>query len=155
LKNKVVIVPSVYEDVLELKDNLRAEDINECQACGHTPQEALEIGFKQSGRCYSAKINGHIAAMFGVSTLSNQPTIGVIWYLGSDVTMKHPITMVKGGLKYTNQWFEKYNILMNIVDARNITHIAWLKRIGFKFLEQPVMCGGYKFYQFFKTKQDK
>ena len=37
MDNKVIIVPSVAGDILELKDNLRTEDIAECQACGHTP----------------------------------------------------------------------------------------------------------------------
>ena len=152
MDNKVVIVPSVAEDILELKDNLRAEDIAECQACGHTPEEALRIGFVWS-ECYSAKVNGKTEAMFGVSTHLQPEGFGLIWYLGSDKSLKHPKSLVKGGREYVTKWLEKYNVLCNAVDARNKRHIAWLKHIGFKFVKEPVNINGYKFLQFYITKE--
>ena len=150
--NKVIIVPSVAEDVFELKDNLRAEDIAECQACGRTPQEALMEGYVWS-ECYSAKVNGKTEAMFGVSSYQQPKGYGVVWYLGSDESFRHPIALVKGGREYSRKWLEKFNILYNVVDARNVRHIAWLKHIGFTFTGNKVDVNGYDFLQFFKTKE--
>ena len=151
MDNKVIIIPSVAEDVLELKDNLRAEDIQECQACGHTPQEALQTGFIYS-ECYSAKVKGRTEAMFGVSSYNQPEGFGVIWYLGSDESFKHPIMLVKEGRKQVKKWLEKYKVLYNIVDARNVRHIAWLKHLGFTFVN-TVKMNGYNFIQFYKTKE--
>lgn len=149
--NKVIIVPSVAEDVFELKDNLRAEDVAECQACGHTPLEALLQGYVWS-ECYSAKVYGKTEAMFGVSSYKQPEGYGVVWYLGSDESFRHPVTLVKGGREFVSKWLEKFNVLYNTVDARNLRHIAWLKRIGFTFTD-AVTVNGYKFLQFYKIKE--
>lgn len=152
MDNKVIIVPSEAGDVFELKDNLRTEDITECQACGHTPIQALMEGYVWSDECYSAKINGKTEAMFGVSTYKQPEGYGVIWFLGSDISFKYPISLVKKGREYTQKWLERYTVLYNAVDGRNVKHIAWLKHIGFKFIE-PTMINGYEFLQFYKTKE--
>jgi len=150
--NKVIIVPSVAEDVLELKDNLRAEDISECQACGHTPEIALSEGFRYSDECYSAKVKGKTEAMFGVSSHNQPDGFGVVWYLGSDESFKHPIMLVKEGRNQVRKWLEKFDILYNIVDKRNTKHVAWLKHIGFHFTTSA-WVNGYEFLQFYKVKE--
>lgn len=151
MDNKVIILPSVAEDVFELKDNLRAEDVAECQACGHTPLEALLQGYVWS-ECYSAKVYGKTEAMFGVSSYKQPEGYGVVWYLGSDESFRHPVTLVKGGREFVSKWLEKFNVLYNTVDARNLRHIAWLKHIGFTFTD-AVTVNGYKFLQFYKIKE--
>jgi hypothetical protein len=152
MNNTVIIVPSEPEDVFELKDNLRAEDIEECQACGHTPAYALSESYALSDECYSAKVDNKTVAMFGVSSHQQPEGFGVIWYLGSDESFNHPITLVKGGRKYVKQWLEKYKVLYNAVDTRNTRHIAWLEHIGFKFIE-PTYVNGFEFLQFYQTKE--
>lgn len=152
MDNNVIIVPSVAGDVFELKDNLRTEDIAECQACGHTPTNALMQGYVWSAECYSAKVNGKTEAMFGVSTYGQPEGYGVVWYLGSDESFRHPVTLVKGGREYVEKWLEKFNVLYNAVDARNLRHIAWLKHIGFTFTESTDV-NGFEFLQFYKTKE--
>ena len=151
MNKTVIITPSVANDVAELQDNLRAEDVAECQACGHTPAEALLMGFVTS-ECYSAKVNGKTEAMFGVSSFQQPKGYGVIWYLGSDESFKHPIALVKGGRKYVKQWLEKYDVLYNAVDARNERHIAWLKHIGFIFTDS-IDVNGYEFLNFYLKKE--
>lgn len=152
MDNKVIIEPSVAGDVLELKDNLRTEDISECQACGHTPTEALARGYIFSDECYSAKVNGKTEAMFGVSSTKQPDGFGAVWYLGSDESFKHPISLVREGRKQINKWLEKYRVLYNAVDKRNEKHIAWLKHIGFT-ISNPVNINGYEFYNFYKIKE--
>lgn len=149
--NRVIIVPSTAHDIFELKDNLRQEDIAECAACGHTPKQALIEGYTWS-ECYSAKVKGKTEAMFGVSSYNQPKGYGVIWYLGSNESFRHPIALVKGGREYVDKWLEKYNILHNVVDIRNTRHIAWLKHIGFIFTD-TVMINGYVFLKFYKCKR--
>lgn len=151
MDNKVLIVPSVAEDVFELKDNLRAEDIEEVRACGHTPEEALMMGYLWSD-CYSAKVNGKTEAMFGVSFYQQPKNFGLVWFLGSDEVFKHPVTLVKSGREFVQKWLKKYTVLYNAVDARNTRHIAWLRHIGFIFTDS-VDVNGYEFLNFYKTKE--
>ena len=151
MDNKVIIVPSVAGDILELKDNLSTEDIAECQACGHTPIEALMMGYVWS-ECYSAKVNGKTEAMFGVSSFNQPEGFGAVWYLGSDESFKHPIALVKGGRKYVEEWLQKFKVLYNRVDARNLRHIEWLKCVGFKFTDSTFI-NGYEFLNFYVNKE--
>ena len=152
MDNKVIIVPSVAEDILELKDNLRAEDIMECAACGHAPVEALAQSYTFSTECYSAKVRGKTEAMFGVSSFNQPEGYGVIWYLGSDESFRHPKALIKDAREIINKWFETYKVLYNAVDKRNDRHIAWLKHLGFTFIE-PVYVNDYEFLQFYKVKE--
>ena len=145
-----IIQPSEAEDVYELKDNLRAEDVRECQAGGYTPFQALLNGFVHSDECYSAKINNRTVAMFGVSSKNQVEGVGVIWFLGGDETERHPISMVRDSKEYLDRWLEKYKILWNVVDVRNTRHIAWLKHLGFTFINH-ININGYRFLQFYKN----
>ena len=152
MKN-LIIQPSQAEDVFELKDNLRSEDIAECRAGGLTPQQALLNGYVWSDECYSAKVNGKTEAMFGVCSQNQLEGVGVIWYLGSEETMRHPIAMVRDSQQYINNWFKKYRMLWNVVDSRNTTHINWLKHLGFIFTGD-VMVNGHRFIRFYKNKEE-
>lgn len=152
MNNDINIVPSVAGDVLELKDNLRAEDIQECQAAGLTPLKALVEAYVLSELCYSAKVNGKTEAMFGVTSFQQPKGYGAVWYLGSDVSFKYPIALVKGGRQYMEEWLQKFNVLYNRVDARNLRHIEWLKCIGFKFTDKTDI-NGYEFLNFYASKE--
>ena len=152
MDNSVNIMPSEAGDVFELKDNLRTEDISECQACGHTPTEALASGYIFSDECYSAKVNGKTEAMFGVSSFNQPEGYGAVWYLGSDESFKHPIALVKGGRKYIEEWLQKFKVLYNRVDARNLRHIEWLKCVCFKFTDSTFI-NGYEFLNFYVNKE--
>lgn len=152
MDNNVIITTSILEDVFELEGNLREEDVAECQASGYTPREALLQGYIFGDICLSAKTNdGKVIGMFGVSNYKQPEGVGIVWYLGNDETLKHPIKLVKGGREYTRQWLEKYKILTNAVDARNVVHIKWLQHIGFTFTV-PLTINGYTFLQFYMKR---
>lgn len=152
MDNSVNIVPSVAGDVFELQDNLRAEDIQECQAAGLTPLKALSDAYVLSELCYSAKVNGKTEAMFGVSSFKQPKGYGAVWYLGSDESFRHPIALVKGGRQYIEEWLKKFKVLYNRVDARNLKHIEWLKCVGFKFTGKTDI-NGYEFLNFYINKE--
>ena len=148
-----IIVSSQAEDVLELKDNLRAEDIAECEAGGSTPAKSLLDGFTYSDKCYSVKKDGKTIAMFGVSSYNQPKGVGIIWFLGSDEVFKHPIALVKDSQKYIDKWFEEFQTLCNTIDKRNQKHIEWLKHLGFMFVEKPILINNYEFLIFYKRRQ--
>ena len=133
---------------------MRQEDINEAAALNLTPQRALLRGYVFSDECYSVKFKGEVIGMFGVSKYDLPKGFGSVWYFGSDECSKHPFTFVKGGIKYTKQWLQEYDILLNAVDSRNTIHIEWLKRIGMT-ISTPIYINGYKFLQFYKLKKLK
>ena len=89
--------------------------------------------------------------MFGLSTFNVPENQALIWFLGSDECTNHPITFVKQGIKFTNKWLQEYDILLNVVDNRNKSHIEWLKSIGVT-ISNSIMINGHKFLQFYKIK---
>lgn len=151
MDNKIEIISSVLEDVFELALNLRQDDINEVQAIGSTPERGLLKGFIFSDECYSVKFKGQTIGIFGLTTYDMPKGFGSIWFLGSDECTNHPVTFVKEGIRYTNKWLQKYDIIINAIDIRNKSHIEWIKRIGMN-LSSPVYINGYEFLQFYKVK---
>ena len=151
MDNKLIIVSSVLEDVYELSNNLRQDDINELSAFNLTAEDGLLRGFTLSEECFSVKENNKTIGMFGVSNYDLPSHFGSIWFLGSIETEKHPITFVKEGRKYVDKFLQKYDILINAVDGRNTKHIEWLKRIGMT-ITKPIFINGYEFLQFYKIR---
>lgn len=152
MENKIIICPSVFEDIEELAPNLRQDDIREVVYCGYTPFQALLRGFIFSDTCYSVKFHYKTIGMFGVSDYTMPKGYGSIWFLGADECINHPVSFVKQGIKYTTQFLRKYDILLNAVHSQNTSHINWLKAIGFT-ITSPVMINNHKFYQFYKLKE--
>ena len=147
---KIVITQAILEDVFELQ-TLRQDDINELKALGLTPQQSLLRGYIFSDECYAVKWKNKTIGLFGVSSFSFPKGFGSIWFLGNDEVTKHPITFVKEGIRYINKWLQKYDILINAVDRRNISHIDWIQRVGMN-ISNPIMINGYEFLQFYKVK---
>lgn len=152
MDNKLIIVSSVLEDVYELSNNLRQDDINELSAFNLTAEEGLLRGFTLSEECFSVKENNKTIGMFGISNYDLPPYFASIWFLGSDEIEKHPITFVKEGINYVNKFLQKYDILINAVDSRNTKHIEWLRHIGMT-ITKPIDINGYEFLQFYKIRE--
>lgn len=151
MDNNVNIISSEAEDIFILKDNLRAEDIAECKATGYTPLQSLLDGYVFSDECFTIKIKDKVEGMFGVSSYKQPEGCGLIWCLCSDILTHYPIAFVRKGRYHIKEWLKKYKILWNSVDKRNITHINWLKHIGFTFTEE-IDVNNYKFLQFYTSR---
>lgn len=151
MNNGVYIENSVLTDVFNLAPNLRREDVDEALAINLAPETALLQGYIFSKECYSVKYKKQVIGMFGLSTFNVPKNQALIWFLGSDECSNHPITFVKQGIKFTNKWLQEYDILLNVVDNRNKSHIEWLKSIGVT-ISTPIMINGHKFLQFYKIK---
>ena len=70
-------------DVDELVAYMRQQDINECWAAGQAPRNAVVAGVEVSAWCYTLRVDGRLACIFGVA--QGAPQIGVPWLLGTPV----------------------------------------------------------------------
>ena len=154
MADKIKVSYSDLEDVFELASNLRQDDINELQALYITPFKSLLQGYIFSDECFTAKFKSEVIGMFGYSGYSMPCNIATIWFLGSDEMVNHPIAFVKQGRYYVEKFLEKYSVLTNIADKRNVSHINWLKHIGMTF-SKSVNINGYEFLEFYKKRKDK
>ena len=141
-----------YEDIKKVASEMREADKNELKALGmDDPEEALkESYFGSKPKCYTAIGAGVPVARCGVGPFEENERWGSIWLLGTDgVTKDIPITFLKWTRKFLPTLLEPYDMVCNIVDARNTVHIKWIKWLGFSFMRE-LKHGpeGRTFYEF-------
>lgn len=141
-------------DCFILSKRLRQADLDEIQAAsGVTPHLALRRGLEQSSECYSI-IRPEAAyeplAMFGVVSVALNPSVGQVWFLGSDEIRLHSMEFLRKSKGWVHNFHASYPVLYNNIDARNTTHIKWLQWLGFQFINELHNYGyeGRTFYHF-------
>ena len=113
----------------EVACNLRPEDLREVvEGHGHDPKLTLPIGAKQTDSVYFTSPTGMIAGVAGVGDK------GEIWMLCTPAISTFPITFAREAKRYIESRPEE--LLWNIADKRNTTHLKLLKFLGFKFLRE-------------------
>ena len=113
----------------EVACNLRPDDYREVvEGHGHDPKLTLPIGAKQTASVYFTVPSGVIAGAAGVGNN------GEIWMLCTPAISKFPITFAREAKRYIESRPEE--LLWNIADKRNTTHLKLLKFLGFKFLRE-------------------
>ena len=96
---------------------------------------------------------GNIMGMYGVIPV--RKNMGKIWMLGHR-TMTSDYQDVRAFLRNSPIELDKfkmnYPILFNYVDARNKTHVKWIKYMGFSIIKEHATFGyeGRLFYEFAK-----
>ena len=157
------VTPAKEGDAESLAPRLREADKQEIYALtGLEPEPALRSCLSYAnGECYSIRDleTDEPLALFGTSSDGQESGVGMIWLLGSDELFDDRINKVSF-LRNSEIWleklFEKYDLLFNVVDARNTLHIRWLKWLKFKFIADIPEFGfeGRTFRQFYKKKED-
>lgn len=133
-RSKVTIRPVAPGDVDELAANLREADREEVIAqTGRDPSEAIAHSIAMSSPCWTARIDGELAAIFGCAPVSLIGPIGMPWLLGTPVLDRHPRAVISYSRPYLAVMFDAYPQMLNWVDARNERSIRWLKALGFRF----------------------
>jgi hypothetical protein len=116
----------------DLSTRLRLADRQEIEAAsGLDPAFALIASFKESTRADAWLVNGRAAAIAGVATHRQDPSIGLIWMLGSDDLDSIPKRLLSGNREYVRTLLKDYRMLSNYVDNRNIKAQRWIKWLGF------------------------
>lgn len=145
------------EDVVYVACHLRKEDKAEIQAgSGVHPIQALMHGYHDSDPCYTmiAK-SGNPFGMFGVVEHPEDPSIAFIWMLATDEIEENKIAFGRGSKKFIEELSQRYRILQNSADARNVLHLKWLKWLGFTFTTVSTQgVEGRPFVEFIKVNSD-
>tara|TARA_R100000655_G_scaffold96626_1_gene139201 strand:+ start:1170 stop:1640 length:471 start_codon:yes stop_codon:yes gene_type:complete len=149
------VIESKRDHIPYVAENLRNADLDELAATGTVdPYKALTNGFEMSKpSCYTFVMNDLPVSMFGVAPFEWQPNSGSIWMLGTnDVTDKCSFHFLRWSKRFLPKLLEPYDMVCNIVDARNTVHIEWIKWLGFKFL-RPIKFGpqNLTFWEFAET----
>ncbi len=137
----VLIRLTAPEDAAELFANLRPADLAECTAYGH-PDLAASIAdnARRSLLCWTAFVDGELAAILGVAPLNILGGIGSPWMLGTPVLDRHARILVRESRVYIARMLTAFPHLVNFVHAENATSVRWLRRLGFT-LHEPVPYG--------------
>ena len=121
--------------------HMRKADITEVfRASGWGPLEALDHALEVSARCMSLVVDDAAIAIFGISSstvgrFGHEGEYGAIWMLGTDQLVKKQKIMMQLAKPLIVVLSEGYVAIGNYVDSENTVHIAWLKRMGFSFID--------------------
>ena len=146
---------STPNDIVEVAENMRQEDIEEIRAySGSEPKSSLMYCYFGSKPCMTmVGRKGNVMGMYGVIPV--RKNMGKIWMLGHE-SMTSDYQDVRAFLRNSpvelNKFHMNYPILFNFVDARNTTHVKWIKYMGFSIIQEHATFGveGRLFYEFAK-----
>lgn len=137
-------------DAEHLGAHLRPADAREVRAYGHAdPVRACQRSVACSVLCWSAFINGELAAILGCAPLSLVSGIGSPWMLGTPVLDAHARVLVRTTPGYIAKMLQAFPHLVNHVHTENVTSVRWLRRLGFTVhAAQPFGALGEPFHPF-------
>lgn len=133
--------PATKHDVAGLIDRLRISDVDELAANarltgkygpGWSLRRQIELDL-QDVDCWAMVIDGELAGLGGIHPLPEDPRIGAIWFLGTDLADTHWRTMTRLCRKFLSVHAPDYKMLGNIVPTYNEQRLRWLKYLGFDF----------------------
>ena len=89
----IVVRDATPDDIDVVAERMRAADLAEVHALGHTPHEALVLGLTTSTYAKTAAVDGEPAIIFGVRPVSVLTGLGCPWLLGTDdvTRIKRPL----------------------------------------------------------------
>lgn len=137
-------------DAEHLAQHLRPADAREVRAYGHTdPVHACQRSVAHSVLCWSAFIDGELAAILGCAPVSVVSGIGSPWMLGTPVLDAHARVLVRVTPGYIAKMLKAFPHLVNYVHVENVTSVRWLRRLGFTVhAAQPFGALGEPFHPF-------
>lgn len=149
---KVEIVQATKEHIAFVAQHMRQTDIDELQAAGTEPYPALYFGMLTSEECYAALIDSVPVCIFGIRIETWKWNIP--WLLGTDEVDRSKKVFMKESRRLFAELSGRYPNMRNMVDARNVKSIAWLKWLGFEFGE-PIAhkASGLPFFPFKKESE--
>jgi hypothetical protein len=114
----VLIRPTQPGDAAALAANLRPADLAECQAYGRGDIAAGVISSaNRSMLCWTAFIDGELAAILGCAPISVVSGIGSPWMLGTPVLDRHSRVLVRETPEYIGKMLNAFPLLVNFVHA--------------------------------------
>lgn len=147
------ILPAMKDDVAELERNIREDDREELFALGHHPRsmifEAMGDGEVMAGWGWEDDGPRLLLCIFGAQY--QQLRTAAPWMVSTFWLPHFAKVFLPGSKAWIDTLAEDYDLLHNIVDARNAPAIKWLKWLGFAVdPENPVFVepSRRRFYPF-------
>jgi len=139
----IVIVAARPEHVDHVRGRLRRQDQDEVLAAtGMEPDDALQRSFRHSSVTWAAELQGRAVALFGAGA-SGISRVGNPWLLGTDMLGRAGRAFVQHSRQYVQCLLRHFPVLVNVVDARNVLSLRWLRWCGFT-IEPPGPFGPFR-----------
>lgn len=141
-------------DVDELVANMRAQDVAEVYATGCTDlRAAVEDGIAISVMCWTCRVDGEMAAIFGCAPGGSLlDPCGVPWLLGTDLIPPHRRILARPARHYIAQMLAAFPHLSNAVHAENTVAVRWLRKMGFVLAPAVPAATGAMFHSFMMSR---
>ncbi|MER8591833.1 DUF2833 domain-containing protein [Mesorhizobium sp. M1182] len=151
----ITIRRAKVSDAISLAPRLRSADRDECKAAlGMEPRIVLPLLVQ--GDCVWAGVDQHreVFGLFGIDPVKGMDHLGIVWMVTSPDIFKHRRDLLKLAPEWLDRLHHVRPLLGNHIDARNTTHIRWLKRMGFSFLRTHPEYGVEKrpFHEFARLR---
>ncbi|MDD4915743.1 MAG: hypothetical protein PHW13_11985 [Methylococcales bacterium] len=129
---------------------MRQADRDELMAvCDLSAHEAVVASVRASDPAFlRAHVDayGRVVCIRGLSPVSDR--VAAPWLLGTDLLDAHWRTLHREALRELPRMLRAYPGLSNVVDARQVKVIGWLKRLEFVLREEPAWKVGYPLLRF-------
>lgn len=156
--NSPFVRVATIADAVWLAGRLRPEDEQEIHdISGMTPLKAVAHGLFHSRHCFVilSPSTGNPIAIMGV--VPDDPVIasGRVWMHGTPEIRSVTKSFLKYSRPVLQQLHQHYDVLYNIVDARNTVHVNWLRWIGCVFINriEEIGVGGIDAYTFVSLRR--
>ena len=134
-EQNVLIRDSEFSDIDALKGKLKKADIDEVKASHNfTPEEALRNSFNLSTMKFTFLYKNKVIGMFGIRPESLVSNVAIVWMLTSDEIENMKLRFLRLSRIFLGVFRSYYPVLVNHVDIRHKSSIAWLEWMGAKFM---------------------
>ena len=124
----------------ELARSMRGEDKLEIWCSGHImPEQGVRASINRSCEAWAVRaLNGDLLCVFGVCV--GQEGWQAPWLLSSTHVDRHRLAFWKASKQILGHLRSKYPLMVQMVHARYIQAIAWVRRLGFS-VDAPEQWG--------------
>lgn len=134
------------EQALAMAPLLREADRLEVQRAGYTVEKAIEDSFARSDEVWIAELDGKPACLLGVGLVSILGNVGAPWFLSTDIMdcWSAKRALLTYSPEYISLFLDRYDMLVNYVDAKYAKALRWLEWLGFTIGEpRKTITGAY------------
>ena len=133
--SRYAIIPATRQHIDHIAPKMRKADAAEVWASSAVrPRLALLGSLLASRDANTGTVDEEPICMFGIGVGTPFASAASPWLLGTDLIEQHAIAFLRLNKKYLQDAREKYPVLSNYVDARNLASIRWLSWLGFTIL---------------------
>lgn len=141
------LIEATAAHIAHIAENMRPDDVAECRAFGRSPRSALEGALGASLWALTA-FDEEPVAMLGVVSKSMLDGVGVPWMLGTEEVYSNGRALLSLAPPVIAEMQGTFDMLENVVSARNDRAIRFLRWSGFEIGDAPIDVGGETFLRF-------